>query len=42
MDEFVDVNRALNTRPDEADTSGQDHDRGANITVLSCTYIAVM
>ena len=27
MDEFVDVHRAANTRPDEADTSGQDHDR---------------
>jgi hypothetical protein len=31
MDEFVDVNRALNTRPDEADTSGQDHDRAVAI-----------
>ena len=27
----VDVNRALNTRPDEADTSGQDHDRAVAI-----------
>ena len=35
MDEFVDVNRAANTRPDETDTSGQDHDRAVALLLIT-------